>query len=52
MLAAFQGFTTPHGGKKTRQDVQVINSERLIGVNPLEKLQAAASKARVDTDYI
>jgi len=24
MLAAFQGFTAPHGGKKTRQDVQVI----------------------------
>jgi len=24
MLAAFQGFTTPHGGKKTRQDAQVI----------------------------
>jgi len=24
MLVAFQGFTAPHGSKKTRQDVQVI----------------------------
>jgi len=24
-LLAFQGFTAPHGGKKTRQDVQVLH---------------------------
>ena len=30
MLAAFQGFTVPHGGKKTRQDVQVIYGRLLI----------------------
>jgi len=29
MLAAFQGFTTPHGGKKTRQDAQVIYKQLL-----------------------
>jgi len=29
MLAAFQGFTAPHGGKKTRQDVQVIYQQVL-----------------------
>jgi len=31
MLAAFQGFTTPHGDKKTRQDVQVIYQQFLWG---------------------
>ena len=30
MLAAFQGFTVPHGGKKSRQDVQVIYGQLLI----------------------
>ena len=30
MLAAFQGFTVPHGGKKTRQDGQVIYGRLLI----------------------
>jgi hypothetical protein len=30
MLAAFQGFHTPHGGKKTRQDVQVILGQLLM----------------------
>ena len=30
MLAAFQGFHTPHGDKKTRQDVQVIY-QKLLG---------------------
>jgi len=30
MLAAFQGFTASHGGKKARQDVQVIVSQLLM----------------------
>jgi len=33
MLVAFQGFTAPHGGKKTRQDVQVI-IEQFLSVSP------------------
>jgi hypothetical protein len=32
MLAAFQGFAASHGGKKTRQDVQVIVEQFLIGL--------------------
>jgi len=29
MLAAFQGFTTPFDGKKTRQDVKFISTHLL-----------------------
>ena len=35
MLAAFQGFATSHGGKKTRQDVQVISEQLLSSENSL-----------------
>jgi hypothetical protein len=37
MLAAFQGFHTPHGGKKTRQDVQVIY-QQLLNQNQTKSL--------------
>jgi len=33
ILAAFQGFHTLHGGKKTRQDVQVVY-QQLLSVIP------------------
>ena len=36
MLAAFQGFHTPHGGKKTRQDMQVIYQQFLSSVKTIK----------------
>jgi len=44
MLAAFQGFTTLHGGKKTRQDAQVV-CQQLLKHPPKKGLQQNESDA-------
>jgi len=47
MLAAFQGFTASHGGKKTRQDVHVIVSQLLSLVSGLPRLRLAMTAVGV-----
>ena len=37
MLAAFQGFHTPRGDKKTRQDMQVIYQQFLSALGTEER---------------